>query len=47
MSEKSDEKVKVEVSTGAGWLSIALLVIAFYGDPDLVDALIRYLSTTK
>lgn len=28
---------------GAGWIAIAMLVIAFYGDPDLHTALIAWL----
>ncbi len=27
----------VEVSTGGGWVALALLIIYFYGDPDLHD----------
>lgn len=39
-----EPKVKVECSTGGGYIAIALLLIFFYGDPDLVDALIHYLT---
>ena len=30
------------ISIGLETLAIALLVIAFYGEPDLIDALIHY-----
>jgi hypothetical protein len=34
---------KVEVSGGGGYVAIALILIFFYGDPDLSDALIHWL----
>ena len=33
---------ETNVSIGFGSLAIALLIIAFWGEPDLVDALIQY-----
>jgi len=30
------------VSIDFGFLAIALLIICFYGEPDLIDALIKY-----
>jgi hypothetical protein len=35
---------KIELSTGGGWLALALLLIAFWGEPDLIDALIEFLT---
>lgn len=37
-----DRKINVEAG-GTGWLAIALLLIFFYGKPDLCDALIHWL----
>ena len=37
------KRPKVEISTGMGWMALALLYIFFLGDPDLVDALIHAL----
>jgi len=34
----------VTVSTGGGWIAIAMLLVAFYGEPDLVDAIIHHLT---
>lgn len=30
------------ISIDFGWIALALLIIAFWGEPDLVDALIHY-----
>ena len=35
---------KVNVSTGGYAVAVAMLFIAFYGDPDLIDAIIQYLN---
>lgn len=40
MSDKS--QVNVDVG-GSYWLALALLIIFFHGDPDLLDALIKWL----
>jgi ABC-type uncharacterized transport system permease subunit len=31
---------KVEISGGGGWIALALLIIFFWGDPDIADAII-------
>ena len=33
----------ISVDSGAWFIGFALLVIAFWGEPDLVDALIQFL----
>ena len=33
----------IEVDTGAWFIGVALLVIAFWGEPDVIDALIHFL----
>jgi len=32
----------IDIDTGAWFIGVVLLVIAFWGEPDLVDALINY-----
>ncbi len=34
---------KINIDMGVEWIAIALLIIFFYGDPDLSDALIKFL----
>ena len=34
----------VHVDGGGAWVAFALVLIAFYGEPDLVDALIAFLQ---
>ena len=33
----------ISIDSGAWFIGLALLVIAFYGEPDLIDALIQFL----
>lgn len=42
MSDK-ENKMKIDVSNENGWVAFALLVIFFYGDPDIADAIIHFL----
>lgn len=39
----SDKEVKVEVSGGGGWIAIALIFIALWGEPNLLDCVRNYL----
>lgn len=41
----SDKNVNVEVDFS--YLALALLVIFFWGDPDLCDAMIHYFMSAK
>jgi len=36
--------MKQNIEIGFGSLALAMLIIAFWGEPDLVDALIHYLT---
>jgi hypothetical protein len=35
---------KVEVNAGMGWFGLFIVLVLVYGDPDLLDAMIFYLS---
>ena len=34
---------KIELDGGGGWVALAILIVYFWGDPDLHDALIGWL----
>ena len=34
----------VTLSTGGGWIAVAILIVAFYGEPDLADSLIYHFT---
>jgi hypothetical protein len=38
------EDGKVKISFGGDWIATALLLIAFWGEPDLVDCLKTFLT---
>lgn len=42
MSEKSGNNINVE--SGGFWIAFAILAVFFYGDPDLHDVIIKWLS---
>ncbi len=37
----------VQVTVGTFWFGFVLLLIAFYGNPDLIDAIIYYLMQVR
>jgi len=44
----ADRRMKVDIDgTGVGWLAFVILMIAFYGEPDLVDAVVFKLTNVK
>lgn len=34
----------INVNGGTGWLALVILIIFFWGEPDLIDALIQFLT---
>ncbi len=44
MSKKDDTDNATGVSFAGFWIMVAILSVAFYGEPDLVGSIIQYLQ---
>ncbi len=47
MTDNSQFKQKIEQSSGGGWIALAILIVYFFGTPDLNDLVVELVKNLQ